>query len=87
MAKTPYIGVNGQGNDYLPTDDIKWSYGFEKMLMLRLAIELCDSYNIEPSRTLIAKSLEAENNVKTKNFQPLSLKTNFAKTRRRGRYA
>lgn len=74
MAKKPYTGINGNGNDYTPTDDIKWNYGFEKMLMLRLAVELCSSYEILPTQILISKASEAENNVKTHNYQPYTLK-------------
>lgn len=75
MAKKPYTGVNGEGNDYVATDDINWNYGFEKMLMTRLAVELCSSYEITPSNTLTYKMQEAENNVKTHNYQPMVLET------------
>ncbi len=75
MAKKPYTGVNSVGNDYLPTDDIKWNYGFEKMLMLRLAVELAPTYEIQPSQLLLSLATEAENNVKTHNYQPLTLES------------
>jgi len=73
IAKLPYTGKNSTGNDFLPTDDVNWNFGFEKMLMLRLAIELCSSYSIEPSQSLVARATEAEDNVKTKNYQPQTL--------------
>ena len=73
MAKKPYLGVNGVGNEYLLTDDITWNYGFEKMLMSRLEVELCPSYEIQPSSALVAKATEAEGYLKTSNYQPLQL--------------
>jgi len=73
LAKNPYTGTNGQGEEYIPTDNINWTRGFEKALMLRLAIEMCPSYGIEPSQTLIKKAVEAESNIKTYNFQPETL--------------
>ena len=86
LAKMPYTGKNSTGNEYLPTDDINWTFGFEKMLMLRLASELCNSYSVEPSQTLLLKMAEAENYVKAHNYQPLSLKSDSTLSRygRRG---
>ena len=75
LAKMPYTGVNSVGNDYLPTDDIAWNFGFEKMLMLRLAAELAPSYEIQASPVLLSLAEEAENNVKTRNYQPKTLST------------
>jgi diaminopimelate epimerase len=89
MAKKPYTGVNGNGNEYLVTDNIEWNYGFEKMLMLRLAVELCQSYEIQPSQILVSKMQEAEANVKTHNYQPSTLKTSSRwgrRTKSRGLY-
>ena len=77
MAKMPYTGKNSTGNEYLPTDDINWTYGFEKMLMCRLAIELAPSYGIQPSPVLISKAQDAETLVKRKNHVPLTLKTSL----------
>lgn len=91
MAKKPYIGTNGTGTEYVPTDDINWSYGFEKMLMTRLAVELAPSYEVQPSPALIGMAQEAENIVKAKNYVPSVLKTspglgkkrsNFSRTNR-----
>lgn len=82
MAKMPYTGKNSIGNEYLPTDDINWTYGFEKMLMLRLALELCDSYSVQPTQTLILKMAEAESNLKTFNYQPMTLKADSSLDRR-----
>jgi len=74
MAKMPYTGVNGEGNDYIPTDNINWNYGFEKMLMLRLAIELCPSYGLKASDELKSLANEAENDVKARNYQSVGLR-------------
>lgn len=87
MAKMPYTGKNSEGNDYLPTDDVNWNYGFEKMLMLRLALELCSTYEINPNATLVGKMTEAENNVETFNYQPSTLKTSSRFNRSYGNYS
>ena len=83
LAKMPYTGVNGEGDDYVPTDDIKWTRGFEKMLMLRLAVELCSSYSVQPSQDLIARGQEAEDNLKSANATPRTLRTTLHGKRRR----
>lgn len=75
QAKMPYTGTNGVGDEYIATDDINWTRGFEKMLMLRLAVELAPSYEVEASMLTISKAQEAEDKVKTSNFQPRVLKT------------
>lgn len=75
MAKMPYTGKNSIGNEYLPTDDIQWNFGFEKTLMLRLAVELCSSYGIEPAPSLTGRAMEAENYLKAHNYQPRTLRT------------
>ena len=75
MAKKPYTGVNGVGNAYLPTDDINWNYGFEKMLMYRLAVELAPTYEVPVPPIVLSLAQEAENNLKTHNYQPLTLET------------
>lgn len=78
MAKRPYTGKNSNGNEYLPTDDIAWSFGFEKMLMKRLAIELAPSYEITPSAVLISTAQEAENNVRRYNSEPITLSSDVS---------
>lgn len=85
LAKMPYTGKNSVGDEYLPTDDINWGFGFEKMLMLRLATELCGSYSIQPPQTLLLKMAEAEANVKTHNYQPMTLKADSTLRGRFGR--
>lgn len=75
MAKMPYTGKNCSGNEYLPTDDINWGYGFEKMLMYRLAVELCPSYSISASDDLKAVAGKAESDVKSFNYSPMVLKS------------
>ena len=74
IAKRPYTGKNSAGTDYLATDDINWSYGFEKMLMSRLAIELAPSYEVTASPELVGKAQESEGIVKAHNYVPLTLK-------------
>lgn len=89
LAKMPWSGKNSEGGDFIPTDDINWGYGFEKMLMLRLAIELCPSYDVEPTQALISKAVEAENYLKTKNYVPRTLKRDSSLGRwgRKGSYS
>jgi len=77
QAKQPYTGKNSVGNEYIPTDDINWTFGFEKMLMKRLAIELAPSYEVQPSQILVASAAEAENYVKAFNYQPRTLKADI----------
>ena len=74
MALKPYTGVNDNGNNFAPTDDINWSFGFEKMLMTRLALELAPSYETNPSQILISKAAEAEDILKRKNIELSTLK-------------
>jgi len=85
LAKRPYTGVNSVGNEYIPTDDINWNFGFEKMLMKRLAVELAPSYEIVPSQILVAAAQEAEANVKRHNSQPMTLDPDVSLTRAVGR--
>jgi hypothetical protein len=85
LAKMPYTGKNSTGNKYVPTDDIIWNYGFEKMLMKRLAIELAPSYEIVPSQVLIAAAQEAEMHVKRNNSQPMTLESDVSLSRLVGR--
>lgn len=68
IATMPYLSTDG----YLPTDDISWSYGFEKMLMYRLAVELSLDYEIEPSQLLLGLAEKAENSIKSRNYRPLT---------------
>ncbi len=85
-AKLPYTGKNSSGNEFLPTDDINWTFGFEKMLMLRLAMELCPSYSIAPPQEVMLRAAEAENYLKAKNFQPMTQTLGFGGGRQQGRY-
>lgn len=82
MAKRPYTGVNGEGNEYLPTDDIKWNFGFEKMLMYRLAVELSPDFEVPLSQVVVGLAQEAEKNVFEHNYQPITLDSDIM-TRRR----
>lgn len=69
MCKMP---IN-EGAAFKATDDITFGYGVEKMLLTRLALELCPSYEIEPSQILLTKAGEAENAVKAFNYNPTLL--------------
>ncbi len=75
MAKMPWTGKNSNGNEYLPTDDIKWGFGIEKLLMHKLAFELCDSYSVSPSESLFLKMQMSEDAVKSYNYQPSTLRS------------
>ena len=69
MCKMP---IN-EGAAFKVTDDITFNYGVEKLLLTRLAVELCPSYEIEPSTVLTGKAMEAETAVKAYNYQPTLL--------------
>ena len=75
LAKMPYTGVNGEGDNYVPTDNIEWTRGYEKMLMLRLAVEMAHSYSVQPGQDLIARAQDAESVLKTSNYTAKTLKT------------
>ncbi len=75
MAKRPYTGTDSNGVDYLPTDDITWTSGFEKALMYRLAVELCPSYSLDVPPLILSLADEAESTIKNKNYQPDTLTT------------
>lgn len=83
LAKMPYTGKNSVGNEYLPTDDINWNFGFEKMLMKRLAVELASSYEVAVSPVLLATAQEAEAKVKSFNSDPLVLSNDVPRLRGR----
>jgi len=69
MCKMP---INS-GAKFKATDDIVFSFGVEKMLLGRLALELCPTYEVVPSQMLLGKALEAEDNVKTYSYKPSTL--------------
>ncbi len=69
--------------DFKPTDDVDWGTGVEKMLVLRLAVELSSSYHIQPDQVLMFAAGEAENTVKAYNYQPQALKSSRTLTRRK----
>lgn len=78
LAKMPYTGVNSIGNEYLPTDDINWNYGFEKMLMKRLAVELAASYEVPVTQLLLSTAMESEMRVKNHNKTPMTLDSDLS---------
>ena len=69
MSKRPYTGTDINGVDYTPTDDIIWTHGFEKALMYRLAAELCPSYSMPVPQSIMSLAQEAEDVIKTRNYQ------------------
>ena len=85
MAKMPYTGVNGVGDEYIPTDDIQWTRGFEKMLMLRLAVELAHSYSVQPGQDLISRASQAEDVLKASNYTAKTIKTTLHGRKRKFR--
>ncbi len=86
--KLVIIGKEAYKTDFSPMDDVQWGTGVERMLMLRLAIELAPSYHIEPSPVTVGKAMEAENTVKAFNYQPKTISSDIGllKNRGRGRY-
>ena len=69
MSKRPYTGTDINGVDYTPTDDIIWTQGFEKALMYRLAAELRPSYSMPVPQSIMSLAQEAEDVIKTRNYQ------------------
>ena len=65
------------------TDEPVWDTGVERMLFLRTAVELCETYKMQPSQTLMVKAAEAEAAVKTYNHQPKTLESSPELTGRR----
>jgi len=86
QAKMPYTGKNSTGNEYLPTDDINWGVGFEKMLMYRLAVELAPDFEVDPSPIILSLATEAENNLMSFNHQPMVLKADRGLSGRKSRF-
>lgn len=71
MARMPYIGATGS---YLPTDDIEWDYGFERMIRYNLAVELAPEYGIvDIPQIVIQTALTTLNEVKQSNYEPLAM--------------
>lgn len=81
LAKMPYTGVNGVGKEYLPTDDINWTTGFEKMLMYRLAVELAPDFEVATSPIIASIAMDAETKLKAFNYQPITLDTDVSLSR------
>jgi len=78
QAKRPYTGVNGEGNNYVPTDDINWTFGFEKMLMYRLAVELAPDFEVNVSDIVLSLAIESEAKLKAFNYQPMTLDSDIS---------
>jgi len=81
LAKMPYTGVNGVGKEYLPTDDINWTTGFEKMLMYRLAVELAPDFEVQVSQIVTSLAMDSEMKLKAYNYQPMTLESDVSLTR------
>ena len=67
------------------TDEIEFEYGVEKLLQNRLSLELCTTYEAEPNiiQMLASKVQEAEKQIKTANFQPLTMRANKTLSKKR----
>ena len=66
MARMPFKG------GYLPTDDINWDYGFERMLRYNLAVELAPEYGVMPSQLVLANAQTSIEDIKQNNYRPLA---------------
>lgn len=65
------------GVDFKTTDDITFEYGVEKLLIDRLALELCGAYEIggQEMQLLAGKVQESEHSIKSFNYEPTLLKS------------
>ena len=68
-----------------PQDDVAWGTGVEKMIMLRLAVEVAGSYHIEITQLLAARAMEAEDQVRAYNYQPMTISSDIGLLKNRGR--
>jgi len=76
MAQMPFNGSTYNGEAFKADDDIHWDYGYEKMILYRLAVELAPSYGVEAQPTIKQLAQEAEDIVKRYNSKPNILKLN-----------
>ncbi len=79
FGKLPYK------TNFDPQDDVLWGTGVEKMVMLRLAVEVAGSYHIEITQLLAARAMEAENQVSAYNYQPRTISSDIGLLKNRGR--
>lgn len=75
LCKLP---ING-GVDFKTTDDVTFEYGMEKLLIERLALDLCGAYEIgaQEVNLLAAKVEETVVSVKAFNYEPAVLKSSM----------
>lgn len=75
LCKLP---ING-GVDFKTTDDVTFEYGIEKLLIERLALDLCGAYEIgaQEVNLLAAKVEETVVSVKAFNYEPAVLKSSM----------
>lgn len=75
LCKLP---ING-GVDFNTTDDVIFEYGMEKLLIDRLAFELCGAYEIGAGEInlLAGKIEEAVTSIKAYNYEPSVLKNSM----------
>ena len=64
------------GVEFVGTDDVIFSYGVEKLLVDRLALELCGPFEVVGRELdlLLGKVQDAENNIKSNNHKPSTLR-------------
>ena len=51
----------------------------------RLAVEVAGSYHLEVSQLLASKAMEAENQVRAYNYQPMTISSDIGLLKNRGR--
>jgi len=79
MCRMPFVAASGM---YLPTDDINWDYGFERMLRYNLAVELSSEYGQQISPIVASIAQKSLRDIKQSNYQPIALKVDSGLTNR-----
>lgn len=75
MCRVPFVAASGI---YLPTDNIEWDYGFERMLRYHLAIELAPEYGVSVRPEVAVVALTAMSDIKQSNYSPSALEVDIA---------
>lgn len=70
MCRMPFVAASGT---YLPTDDINWDYGFERMLRYNLAVELASEYGQQIPQAVAILAQKSLSDIKQSNYQPIAL--------------
>lgn len=80
LVSMPYLG-DSTNNQYTPSSEIDWDYGFERMIRLNLAIELADEYGAQITQSLAVLAQQSIDRIKDKNYTPLTADVDTALTR------